>query len=174
MLFQLLVLLMNGAFLRRRCFQLKDYIERNQAMDERPIGNTVGGTTTLDQGRAMEQVKTTANQAAEQVKTAANQAMEQAKTTANQAMDQAKTMARNFGDQAAAAAADPAGTAQDLARKATEAGDVLYRQGQRAGEYLTQNVNEYPLTALLIAGMVGYGLAYLIHSQSQRQVSWRD
>jgi hypothetical protein len=150
-------------------------------MDERPIrnpghsgGNTVGGTTTLDEGRTMEQVKTTATQAAEQVKTAANQAMEQAKTTANQAMDQAKTMARNLGDQAAAAAADPAGTAQDLARKATEAGDVLYRQGQRAGEYLTQNVNEYPLTALLIAGMVGYGLAYLIHSQSQRQVSWRD
>ena len=125
-------------------------------MDERPMrnqghagGNAAGGTTTLDQGRTMEQ----------------------AKTTANQAMDQAKTIARNIGDQAAAAAADPAATAQDLARKATEAGDVLYRQGQRAGEYLTQNVNEYPLTALLIAGMVGYGLAYLIHSQSQGRSS---
>jgi ElaB/YqjD/DUF883 family membrane-anchored ribosome-binding protein len=139
-------------------------------MDERPMrdqghagGNAAGGT--------MEQAKTTANQAVEQVKTTANQAMEQAKTTANQAMDQAKTMARNIGDQAAAAAADPAAIAQDLARRAreqaTEAGDVLYRQGQRAGEYLTQNVNEYPLTALMIAGMIGYGLAYLIHSQWQ-------
>jgi ElaB/YqjD/DUF883 family membrane-anchored ribosome-binding protein len=147
-------------------------------MDERPMrnqghagGNAAGGTTTLDQGRTMEQAKTTANQAVEQVKTTANQAMEQAKTTANQAMDQAKTMARNIGDQAAAAAADPAAIAQDLARRAreqaTEAGDVLYRQGQRAGEYLTQNVNEYPLTALMIAGMIGYGLAYLIHSQWQ-------
>jgi hypothetical protein len=149
-------------------------------MDERPMrnqvhagGNAAGGTTTLDQGRTLDQAKTTANQAMEQVKTTANQAMEQAKTTANQAMDQAKTMARNIGDQAAAAAADPAATAQDLARKATEAGDVLYRQGQRAGEYLTQNVNEYPLTALLIAGMVGYGLAYLIHSQSQGRSSFR-
>jgi hypothetical protein len=138
-------------------------------MDERPMrdqghagGNTGGGTATLDQGRAMEQAKN-----------AANQAVEQVKTTANQAMDQAKTIARNIGDQAAAAAADPAATAQDLARKATEAGDVLHRQGQRAGEYLTQNVNEYPLTALLIAGMVGYGLAYLIHSQSQGRSSFR-
>ena len=158
-------------------------------MDERPMrnqgqggGNTVGGVTTLDQGRMMEQAKTAANQAmdqakttANQVKTTANQVMEQTKATANQAMDQAKTMARNIGDQAAAAAADPAATAQDLARlareQATVAGDVLYRQGQRAGEYLTHNVNEYPLTALLIAGMIGYGMAYLIHSQWQSQGS---
>src|SRR5712671_3422939 len=170
------VLLTNGAFLRRRCFQLKDYIERNQAMDEQPMrnqghagGTTGGGVTTIDQGRMMEQAKTAANQAMDQAKTTANQV----KTTANQAMDQAKTMARNIGDQAAAAAADPAATAQDLARlareQATVAGDVLYRQGQRAGEYLTHNVNEYPLTALLIAGMIGYGMAYLIHSQWQVQ-----
>jgi ElaB/YqjD/DUF883 family membrane-anchored ribosome-binding protein len=174
MLSQLPVLLINGAFLGGRCFQLKDYIERNQAMDERPMrnqghagGNTGGGATTLDQGRTMEQAKTTATQA-----------MEQAKTTAGEAMEQAKTMARNIGDQAAAAAADPGATAQELARRAREqanvAGDVLYRQGQRAGEYLTQNVNEYPLTALLIAGMIGYGMAYLIHSQWQSQDSWRD
>jgi ElaB/YqjD/DUF883 family membrane-anchored ribosome-binding protein len=185
MLSQLPVLLTNGAFLGARCFQLKDYIERNQAMDERPMrnqghagGNTGGGATTLDQGRTMEQAKTTAAQAMEQVKTTANQAMEQAKTTAGEAMEQAKTMARNIGDQAAAAAADPGATAQELARRAREqanvAGDVLYRQGQRAGEYLTQNVNEYPLTALLIAGMIGYGMAYLIHSQWQSQDSWRD
>ena len=142
-------------------------------MDEQPMrqqghmgSNTGGDTTTSDQNRTH---STAAN--------TANQAMEQAKTTANQAMEQAKTMARNIGDQAAAAAADPGATAQELARRAREqagaAGDVLYRQGQRAGEYLTQNVNEYPLTALLIAGMVGYGLAYLIHTQWQGQVSWR-
>jgi len=39
-------------------------------------------------------------------------------------------------------------------------------------EYLTQNVDEYPLAALLIAGMIGYGLAYLIHTRWQNQVSW--
>jgi ElaB/YqjD/DUF883 family membrane-anchored ribosome-binding protein len=151
-------------------------------MEERPMrnqghagGTTGGGVTTLDHGRMMDQAKTAANQAMDQAKTTANQVMEQTKATANQAMEQAKTMARNIGDQAAAAAADPAATAQELARRAREqasvAGDVLYRQGQRAGEYLTQNVNEYPLTALLIAGMIGYGLAYLIHSQWQSQGS---
>ena len=143
-------------------------------MDEQPMrqqghmgSHTGGGTTTLDQNRTQQQSGSTANQV-----------MEQAKTTANQAMEQAKTMARNIGDQAAAAAADPTATAQELARRARDqagaAGDVLYRQGQRAGEYLTQNVNEYPLTALLIAGMIGYGLAYLVHSQWQVQMSWRD
>jgi vacuolar-type H+-ATPase subunit H len=99
--------------------------------------------------------------------------------TANQAMEQAKTMARDIGEQARSAARDSGATAQDLARQAREqataaAGDALYRRGQRAGEYLTQSVNEYPLTALLAAGMIGYGLAYLIHTQWQSQTSWHS
>jgi ElaB/YqjD/DUF883 family membrane-anchored ribosome-binding protein len=139
------------------------------------------GATTLDQTRAQQQGGTIASvgsEAMQQAKTTANQVMEQAKTTANQAMEQAKTMARDVGEQARAVAADPGATAQELARRAREqasvAGDVLYRQGQRAGEYLSENVNEYPLTALLIAGMIGYGLAFLIHSQWQGQASWHD
>jgi ElaB/YqjD/DUF883 family membrane-anchored ribosome-binding protein len=139
------------------------------------------GATTLDQTRAQQQggtIASAASDAMQQAKTTANQVMEQAKTTANHAMEQAKTMARDVGEQARAVAADPGATAQDLARRAREqasvAGDVLYRQGQRAGEYLSENVNEYPLTALLIAGMIGYGLAFLIHSQWQGQASWRD
>ena len=107
----------------------------------------------------------------------ADQTMQQAKSTANQAIEQAKTMARNIGEQARAAAANPGATAQELARRAREqagtAGDVLYRQGQRAGEYLSENVNEYPLAALLIAGMIGYGLAFLIHSRWQTETAWR-
>ena len=122
------------------------------------------GATTLDQNRGQQQSGTT------------DQALQQAKSTANQAIDQAKTMARNIGEQARAVAADPNATAQELARQAREqasaAGDVLYRQGQRAGEYLTQNVNEYPRTALLIAGMIGYGLAFLVHTSWQGQGFW--
>jgi len=80
---------------------------------------------------------------------------------------------RNIGNQARAAATDPNATVQELARRAGEqagaAGDVLYRKGQRTGEYLTQNINEYPLAALLIAGMIGYGLAYLIHTRYRWQ-----
>ena len=76
-----------------------------------------------------------------------------------------RTMGRAVGDQVRAAASDAGATAQDLARQAREqaavAGDVFYQQGARAGKYLTQNVNEYPLTALLIAAAIGYGVAYL-------------
>ena len=90
---------------------------------------------------------------------------------AGEAMEQAKTIARTVGEQARAAAVDTGATAQDLARRAREqaaaASDTLYRQGARAGEYLTHNVNEYPLEALLIAAAIGYGIAHLIHSRWQ-------
>jgi hypothetical protein len=75
-----------------------------------------------------------------------------------QTVEKVKAMVRDIGDQAR--------------EQGSAAGDVLYRQGQRTGEYLTQNVNEYPLAALLIAGMIGYSLAYLIHTRWQNQVSW--
>lgn len=75
-------------------------------------------------------------------------------------------MARNVGEQAWSAASSPVATAQDLARRARE---QTYEQGARAGEYLTRNVNEYPLTALLVAGAIGYGMGYLFHSSWQTQ-----
>ena len=87
----------------------------------------------------------------------------------DQAREQARSTARNLGEQARSAMADPGATAQELTRRAREqaaiAGNALYQQGTPAGEYLTQNVNEYPLVALLIAGAIGYGLAHLLHSQ---------
>jgi hypothetical protein len=79
-------------------------------------------------------------------------------------LEQAKTMARNVGEQARNVANTATTTAQDLARRAREQTDTLYQQGAHAGEYLSRNVNEYPLTALLVAGAIGYGLGYLIHS----------
>ena len=128
---------------------------------------------TLTREQAMEVAREAGETGVEEVRQQGRQAM----ARAGQTVEQAKTMVRNIGDQARAAAADPVATAQELARRARDqagaAGDVLYRQGQRAGEYLTENVNEYPLTALLIAGVVGYGLAYLIHTQWQGQISWR-
>ena len=94
-------------------------------------------------------------------------------TAAEGTMEQANTMARNVGEQARSMASNAGATAQDLARRAREQTDSLYEQGARAGEYLTRNVNEYPLTALLIAGAVGYGLGYLIHS-SWSTGNWSD
>src|SRR5215208_5516937 len=37
-------------------------------------------------------------------------------------------------------------------------------QASQAGDYLARNVQEYPFGALLVAGLVGYGIGYLIHS----------
>ena len=70
-------------------------------------------------------------------------------------MEQAGSMARNLGEQASAATG------------------ALYQQGARAGDYVSRNVNEYPLPALLVAGAIGYGLAYLIHTQ-WRNWNWGD
>ena len=95
-------------------------------------------------------------------------------------MEQAKSMARNVGEQARTMANSATSTAQDLARRAREqtsaATDTLYEQGAQAGQYLTRNVNEYPLTALLVAGAIGYGLGYLIHSgwTSETWSSWNN
>ena len=69
-------------------------------------------------------------------------------------------------DMAQAAASSLGAGAQDIARRAREQASVVYEQGGRAGEYLTRNVNEYPATALLVAGMIGYGIAYLVHGGS--------
>jgi ElaB/YqjD/DUF883 family membrane-anchored ribosome-binding protein len=68
-----------------------------------------------------------------------------------------------------ARSADLGATAQDLGRRARErasmASDALYQRGVHAGKYLTRNVHEYPFQALLVAGLIGYGLGLLIHTR---------
>jgi ElaB/YqjD/DUF883 family membrane-anchored ribosome-binding protein len=57
--------------------------------------------------------------------------------------------------------------AQDLAKQVSEAGKQaasnLYDQGSRSGEYVRQYVAQEPLAAMLIAGVIGYTIGYLIH-----------
>jgi ElaB/YqjD/DUF883 family membrane-anchored ribosome-binding protein len=55
------------------------------------------------------------------------------------------------------------GAVREVGNQAGQAAQTVYRQGARAGGYLSQYAAEQPLTALLIAGAIGYGLAYLIH-----------
>ena len=49
------------------------------------------------------------------------------------------------------------GGAHTLPQKARE-------QASQAGDYLARNVQEYPFGALLLAGLVGYGIGYLFHA----------
>jgi hypothetical protein len=74
---------------------------------------------------------------------------------ATQAIEQTTAIARSVGDQASATTS------------------VIYQQGARAGEYLTRNVNRHPLTALLVAGTIGYLTAYLIHPRQPSDLANR-
>ena len=92
-------------------------------------------------------------------------------------LDQAKPVLRELGESAGAAmdtAADFAqkastagvqamDTARDVANQASQAANAVYQQGARAGDSVSRYAAEQPLTALLIAAAVGYGIAYLIH-----------
>jgi hypothetical protein len=113
---------------------------------------------TLTQEQAMEAARKLGNNALYQGR--------QAAANAEEGRGQVRTMGRAVGDQVRNAVSDAGATAQDLARRAREeaalATDVFYQQGARAGKYLIQNVNGHPLTALLIAGGIGFGMAYLM------------
>jgi hypothetical protein len=47
----------------------------------------------------------------------------------------------------------------------SDAATQTYKQGAQAADYVSRNTAEQPLLALLIAGAVGYALAYMIHSR---------
>jgi ElaB/YqjD/DUF883 family membrane-anchored ribosome-binding protein len=108
------------------------------------VGATV--QAKLDQGRAM----------AQNVRAGAQETIDKATTLARQVSE--------TGGQAASRAGEVIqGVARDVGSQASQAASNLYQQGSRAGGYVTRYTAEQPLTALLIAGLIGYGLAYLIH-----------
>jgi|SRR6516162_1551764 ElaB/YqjD/DUF883 family membrane-anchored ribosome-binding protein len=100
-----------------------------------------------------------------------------AEKTLQDKIDQSKPMLQNL-QETAGAAIDKA---TDLARKASapinqaadaihgiaqdvgQAASTVYQQGARAGGSVSRYTSEQPLTALVIAGAIGYGLARLIH-----------
>jgi ElaB/YqjD/DUF883 family membrane-anchored ribosome-binding protein len=72
--------------------------------------------------------------------------------------------ASSAGIQAVAQASDAIqGAAREVGSKVEQAATTAYQQGARAGGYVSRYAAEQPLAALLIAGAIGYGLAYLIH-----------
>jgi hypothetical protein len=90
---------------------------------------------------------------------------------------------RGYGDQVKRGVASAVDTASDLAGKAqsaaAQAGSTIQgaasetvrqvrdaaAKGAQAADYLSRNTAEQPLLALLLAGAVGYAIAYLIHSR---------
>jgi triphosphoribosyl-dephospho-CoA synthetase len=97
---------------------------------------SAGVQTVLDRGKA----------AIEQIQEGAAGLGRQASEAGRQAMSQAgETMQSFSGD------------------RASEMASNLYQQGVSASSHISRFAAEQPLAALLIAGIVGYGLAYLIH-----------
>jgi len=87
------------------------------------------------------------------------------RASGGEAMDKATARkASTVGGQAVARAGDAIqGAARDAGNRTRQAATILCQQGGRAGGYVSRYTADQPLTALLIAGALGYGLAYLIH-----------
>jgi len=128
-------------------------------MDEQRVQDRVSETT--------EKVGTMANDAAKQAGASMQGTLEQGKAMIQDAQTSAATLARQAsetGRQAMAQAGELVqGAAREASSQATQAATSLYQQGSRAGDFISQYAAEQPVTALLVAGAIGYGLAYLIH-----------
>lgn len=53
----------------------------------------------------------------------------------------------------------------ETGKQVSDAAAKTYAQGTRAAEYVSGSTAEQPLLALLIAGAIGYALAYMIHAR---------
>ena len=91
---------------------------------------------------------------------AAGEVVEHAKAAAEEIIDHAKSTA---GEALTSMAEDVARQAPEIAQRvrdqASTVADDLYRTG---GEYVSRQVERYPLTSVLLAAAVGYGLGYLV------------
>ena len=79
------------------------------------------------------------------------------------AVDKTADLARKVSGPAVQAADAIQGIARDVGNQVGQAAGTVYEQGARAGGSVSRYTAEQPLTALVIAGVIGYGLAYLIH-----------
>jgi hypothetical protein len=99
-----------------------------------------------------------------------NRIIDQVSDAANDAKNGAPAAAGSLSDlagRARSAAVEAVNTVQGAAietgKHVRDAAAETYRQGARASEYVNRNTAEQPMLALLIAGAIGYGIAYMIH-----------
>jgi len=115
------------------------------------VGDTVGNLTT-EAGKVMQDK-------IDQAKPVSRELRE----SAGAAMDKAADLAPKASTAGVQAVDAVQGAARDVANQATQAANAVYRQGARAGGSVSRYAAEQPLTALLVAAAIGYGIAYLIH-----------
>jgi ElaB/YqjD/DUF883 family membrane-anchored ribosome-binding protein len=87
--------------------------------------------------------------------------------SAGEAIDKAAELARKASaagvEAVSQASAAIQGAAKDVGNQASQAATAVYEQGAQAKGYVSRYAAEQPLSALLIAGAIGYGIAYLVH-----------
>jgi hypothetical protein len=97
----------------------------------------------------------------------------------NQASDAAKNLkagitnavenASDLAGKAQTAAVQAGSTIRDAAietsKQVGDAAAKTYAQGSQAAEYVSRQTAEQPLLALLVAGAIGYAIAYMVHSR---------
>jgi ElaB/YqjD/DUF883 family membrane-anchored ribosome-binding protein len=117
----------------------------------------------MDQTRAREIAKDAAEQASKTVNEATQRVGEQVQP----ALDQAKGTAEDLANRASEAgrqAMDRAGKfVESVCASSQQVASNLYDQGAQSGEYVRQYAAQQPLAAMLVAGVIGYALGYLIH-----------
>jgi methyl-accepting chemotaxis protein len=129
------------------------------------------GGEKMDQQRAQDLVSDGAAKVGEAATDAVNQAgssaqtmIDRGKAAAEQMQAGAAGLARQASEVGRQAMAQTGETMQGLTGdRASEIASNLYQQGVDAGGYIRRFAAEQPFAALLIAGAIGYGLAYLIH-----------
>jgi len=115
------------------------------------VGDTVGNLTT-EAGKVMQDK-------IDQAKPVLRELRE----SGGAAMDKAADLAQKASTAGVQAVDAVQGAARDVANQATQAANAVYQQGARAGGSVSRYAAEQPLTALLVAAAIGYGIAYLIH-----------
>jgi ElaB/YqjD/DUF883 family membrane-anchored ribosome-binding protein len=86
-------------------------------------------------------------------------ALRTVQASAGDAMNKVTDLARKASDVGVQAATQAGDAVQGAAR---EAGNQAYQQATRVQGYVSEFVTQQPLAALLVAGAIGYGLAYLM------------
>jgi uncharacterized protein YjbJ (UPF0337 family) len=107
-------------------------------------------------------LKGTATNVAGKVESAAGDVTGDAKTQASGSLPQAEGAAQDLMGQASEVVRDVAGDASEALAQAFEAGARYYDEGNRAVE---RRIEDNALVALLVAGLAGYALAWLIHGR---------
>lgn len=132
-----------------------------------PNGVLCSGANTWEEKMDQTRAREIAKDAAEQASKTVNEATQRVGEQVQPALDQAKGTAEDLANRASEAgrqAMDRAGEfVESVAPQAKQVASNLYDQGAQSGEYVRQYAAQQPLAAMLVAGVIGYALGYLIH-----------